>query len=39
MAKRSRVRRKLRDFLAGIDVGISTLKRVFGRGLSTWSGL
>ncbi len=39
MAKSSWVYRRLRNFRAGIEAGISFLKRAFGLGRCTWSGL
>jgi IS5 family transposase len=39
MAKSSWVYRRLRNFRAGIEAGISFLKRVFGLDRCTWSGL
>ena len=38
MAKSSWVYKKLRNFRAGIEAGISTLKRAFGLDRCTWSG-
>lgn len=38
MAKSSWVYKKLRNFRAGIEAGISTLKRAFGLTRCTWSG-
>ena len=38
MAKSAWVYKKLRDFRAGIEAGISTLKRAFGLDRCTWSG-
>ena len=38
MAKSNWVYKKLRNFRAGIEAGISTLKRSFGLDRSTWSG-
>jgi IS5 family transposase len=38
MAKSNWVYRKLRNFRAGIEAGISTLKRAFGLDRCTWSG-
>ena len=38
MAKGAWVYRKLRNFRAGIEAGISTLKRAFGLDRCTWSG-
>lgn len=38
MAKSNRVYKKLRNFRAGIEAGISTLKRAFGLDRCTWSG-
>jgi transposase, IS5 family len=38
MAKSSRVYKKLRNFRAGIESGISILKRAFGLDRCTWSG-
>jgi transposase, IS5 family len=38
MAKSNWVYKKLRNFRAGIEAGISTLKRAFGLGRCTWSG-
>jgi IS5 family transposase len=38
MAKSTWVYKKLRNFRAGIEAGISTLKRVFGLDRCTWSG-
>ena len=38
MVKSSWVYRKLRDFRAGIESGISFLKRVFGLALCIWKG-
>lgn len=38
MAKSSWVYRKLRNFRAGIEAGISTLKRAFGLDRCTWKG-
>lgn len=38
MAKSAWVYRKLRNFRAGIEAGISTLKRAFGLDRCTWSG-
>lgn len=39
MAKSTWVFRKLRNFRAGIEAGISFLKRTFGLGRCCWSGL
>jgi IS5 family transposase len=39
MAKSPWVYRKLRNFRAGIEAGISTLKRAYGLGRCTWKGL
>ncbi len=39
MAKSSWVYRKLRNFRAGIEAGISCLKRAYGLGRCTWKGL
>jgi transposase, IS5 family len=39
MTKNSTVYRRLRNFRAGIEAGISFLKRAFGLGRCTWSGL
>jgi IS5 family transposase len=39
MAKSSWVYRRLRNFRAGIEAGISFLKRAFGLDRCTWSGL
>ena len=39
MAKSRWVYRKLRNFRAGIEAGISTLKRAYGLGRCTWKGL
>jgi IS5 family transposase len=39
MAKTSWVYRRLRNFRAGIEAGISFLKRAFGLGRCTWRGL
>lgn len=39
MAKSPWVYRKLRNFRAGIEAGISCLKRVYGLGRCTWKGL
>jgi transposase, IS5 family len=38
MAKSNWVYKKLRNFRAGIEAGISTLKRAFGLDRATWSG-
>ena len=38
MAKSAWVYKKLRNFRAGIEAGISTLKRAFGLDRCTWSG-
>jgi IS5 family transposase len=38
MAKSSWVYKKLRNFRAGIEAGISTLKRAFGLDRATWTG-
>jgi transposase, IS5 family len=38
MAKSNWVYKKLRNFRAGIEAGISTLKRAFGLDRCTWSG-
>jgi transposase, IS5 family len=38
MAKSTWVYKKLRNFRAGIEAGISVLKRAFGLGRCTWSG-
>ena len=38
MAKSTWVYKKLRNFRAGIEAGISTLKRAFGLDRCTWSG-
>ena len=38
MVKSHWVYRKLRNFRAGIEAGISTLKRAFGLSRCTWSG-
>jgi IS5 family transposase len=38
MAKSTWVYKKLRNFRAGIEAGISTLKRAFGLSRCTWSG-
>ncbi len=39
MAKSPWVYRKLRNFRAGIEAGISCLKRAYGLGRCTWKGL
>lgn len=39
MTKSTWVYRKLRNFRAGIEAGISCLKRVYGLGRCTWKGL
>ena len=39
MAKSPWVYRKLRNFRAGIEAGISCMKRVYGLGRCTWKGL
>jgi len=39
MAKSAWVYRKLRNFRAGIEAGISCLKRAYGLGRCTWKGL
>lgn len=39
MTKSAWVYRKLRNFRAGIEAGISCLKRVYGLGRCTWKGL
>jgi len=39
MAKSPWVYRKLRNFRAGIEAGISCLKRVYGLGRCNWKGL
>lgn len=39
MAKSTWVYRKLRNFRAGIEAGISCLKRTYGLGRCTWKGL
>lgn len=39
MAKSPWVYRKLRNFRAGIEAGISCLKRAYGLGRATWKGL
>ncbi len=39
MAKRPWVYRKLRNFRAGIEAGISCMKRAYGLGRCTWKGL
>jgi len=39
MAKSPWVYRKLRNFRAGIEAGISTMKRAYGWGRCTWKGL
>jgi len=39
MAKSPWVYRKLRNFRAGIEAGISWLKRAYGLGRCTWKGL
>ena len=39
MAKSSWVYKKLRNFRAGIEAGISFFKRAFGLGRCNWSGL
>jgi len=38
MAKSNRVYKKLRNFRAGIEAGISVIKRAFGLDRCTWSG-
>jgi IS5 family transposase len=38
MAKSAWVYKMLRNFRAGIEAGISTLKRAFGLDRCTWSG-
>lgn len=38
MAKSAWVYKKLRNFRAGIEAGISTLKRAFGLDRCTWKG-
>ena len=39
MAKSPWVYRKLRNFRAGIEAGISVMKRAYGLGRCTWKGL
>ncbi|MGB5536528.1 MAG: transposase, partial [Thiogranum sp.] len=39
MAKSPWVYRKLRNFRAGIEAGISLMKRTYGLGRCTWKGL
>jgi len=39
MAKSPWVYRKLRNFRAGIEAGISCMKRAYGLGRCTWKGL
>ena len=39
MAKSAWVYRKLRNFRAGIEAGISCFKRAYGAGRCTWRGL
>ena len=39
MVRSEWVYRKLRNFRAGVEAGISFLKRCFGLGRCTWSGL
>ena len=39
MVKSAWVYRKLRNFRAGIEAGISCLKRAYGLGRCTWKGL
>jgi transposase, IS5 family len=39
MAKSAWVYRKLRNFRAGIEAGISCLKRAYSGGRCTWRGL
>ena len=39
MAKSAWVYRKLRNFRAGIEAGISCLKRAYGLGRCSWKGL
>ncbi len=39
MVKTNWIYRKLRNFLAGIEAGISCLKHAYGLGRCTWKGL